>query len=109
MRTSPAAVAIIIAVAAIGISGAQAQKPPQSYSMSTTEIARHVARNIVAVEICGLPDRPLPFNHANQPYRRGSMFRAVVLREIGKLERLMADYGDATICDCLASGRARCP
>jgi len=109
MRT-PSTVTIIAAVIlAIIAAAAGAQPPPRSYSMSTPAIARHVARNAVMVEICGIEAHPLPFNHADQPYRRSALFRRLVQREIVKLEALMADHGDTAICDCLAEGRARCP
>jgi len=103
MRTPTTAV-IVAALAAIGAPGAQAQTPPQSYSMSTAAIARHVARDIVRTEICGLAPRPLPFAPP-----RSTTFDGMLLREQAMLERAMLDYGDDVVCACLDEGRVKCP
>lgn len=99
---------IALALACLGLGSLTARGQPREYSFPTKQIARHLARNAVMIEICGLEARSLPFNHA-APYWRSSLFRAMVVREIAKLEALMADHGDTAICDCLAEGRATCP
>jgi len=104
MRTPTTAV-IVTALAAIGISAAQAQAPQERlYSMSTDAIARHLAQDVIRIEVCRLPARPLPFS----PLRLKA-FDEMVVREEAKLDRALADHGDEVICACLSAGRVSCP
>lgn len=95
--------AVIVAAFTATAASAESQ-PSHQFSLSTMGIARHLAQDVVRMEVCRLPSRPLPFAPPTS-----KIFGAMVVREAARLDALLADYGDDAICGCLAEGRARCP